>query len=57
MCPGASMSPDSGTFPFYVWSLADLSTTYLPSLFAGGERRGHVFTFHGIVLTEGGRWM
>ena len=35
MFPGASMSPDSGAFPFYIWSLADLSATYLPSLFAG----------------------
>jgi hypothetical protein len=35
MFPGASMSPDSGLFPFYIWSLADLSGTYLPALFAG----------------------
>ena len=33
--PGAGMSPDGGLFPFYIWSLADLSGTYLPSLFAG----------------------
>jgi hypothetical protein len=35
MFPGASMSPDSGLFPFYIWSLADLSGTYFPALFAG----------------------
>ena len=33
--PGASMSPNSGPFPFYIWSLADLSATYYPALFAG----------------------
>jgi hypothetical protein len=33
--PGASLSPDSGPFPFYIWSLADLSATYYPALFAG----------------------
>jgi hypothetical protein len=39
--PGASMSPDSGPFPFFIWSLADLNGTanqsmiYAPSLFAG----------------------
>jgi len=35
MFPGASLSPDSGPFPFYIWSLADLSATYYPALFAG----------------------
>jgi|GEM_PF-1473183 len=33
--PGASMSPDGGPFPFYIWSLADLSATYFPAIFAG----------------------
>jgi hypothetical protein len=39
--PGANMSPDIGSFPFYIWDLAGTSdtqrhsTTYLPSLFAG----------------------
>jgi hypothetical protein len=39
--PGASLSPDSGLFPFYLWSMADLNgpanpfTIYQPSLFAG----------------------
>ncbi|MEI6212384.1 MAG: hypothetical protein WCR06_12255, partial [bacterium] len=33
--PGVNMSPDSGAFPFYIWSLTDLSGGYIPCLFAG----------------------
>ena len=37
--PGANMSPDSGQFPFYIWSLADLTGNYRPALFAGATEK------------------
>jgi len=39
--PSANLSPDSGAFPFFIWSLADLNgpanqyMIYRPSLYAG----------------------